>query len=219
MARKPASASRGMLSRSMRASPRLSVRIRRRTSADKRKSAAAEAKTQPTLAKASSTPPSAGPAKMATLSIVVVVAFAAVNSSGERASAGSSAAGTVGEDRQRDLVSPLAEHGSAPRELEPAQILVGEDRRKRTERLAESPAQGGPHGRRMAAALEFLKQPTEDPADGGRLAGAFSVSNQEVHHGGRARQVRQRSRPGRRGRGAQVQPGRRQVREVRRLVG
>jgi hypothetical protein len=32
----------------------------------------------------------------------------------------------------------------------------------------------------MAAALEFLKQPTEDPADGGRLAGASSVSDQEA---------------------------------------
>jgi hypothetical protein len=32
----------------------------------------------------------------------------------------------------------------------------------------------------MAAALEFLKQPTEDPADGGRLACASSVSDQEA---------------------------------------
>jgi hypothetical protein len=32
----------------------------------------------------------------------------------------------------------------------------------------------------MAAALEFLKQSTEDRADGGRLGGASSVSDQEA---------------------------------------
>jgi hypothetical protein len=32
----------------------------------------------------------------------------------------------------------------------------------------------------MAATLEFLKQPTEDRADGGRLEGASSVSDQEA---------------------------------------
>ena len=80
-----------MLSTSTLRSPRLSARIRPRTSADQRNRAAVSAKTAPTLVKARSRPPSAGPAKKPTLSSVVEVAFAAVNSSGDFASVGSSA--------------------------------------------------------------------------------------------------------------------------------
>jgi hypothetical protein len=53
--------------------------------------AAVTRKTHPALVAASSNPPIAGPAKLPTLSIVLRVTFAAVSSSGLRASSGRSA--------------------------------------------------------------------------------------------------------------------------------
>ncbi len=80
-----------MLSPAMPGPPRLSPTILPRTKADHRNSAAAIAKTAPTLVTARRRPPSAGPTKKPTLSSVVEVAFAAVSSSADRASEGSSA--------------------------------------------------------------------------------------------------------------------------------
>ena len=71
--------------------PRLSAPIRPRTSADHRNSAAVIVKTAPTLVTAKRRPPSAGPTKKPTPSSVVEVALAAVSSSADRASEGSSA--------------------------------------------------------------------------------------------------------------------------------
>ena len=60
--------------------------------ADQRRSAAATRKVTETLVVATRTPPSAGPTKIPTLSIVVAVTLAAVSSSGLRARFGTSAA-------------------------------------------------------------------------------------------------------------------------------
>ena len=61
-------------------------------SADQRNVAAVTAKTTHVVETASSTPPIAGPAQKPRLSSVLELTFAAVSSSGVRASAGSSAA-------------------------------------------------------------------------------------------------------------------------------
>ena len=66
--------------------------MRRRTSAETASMPAVTAKTTPLPATVSSNPASAGPAKMAMLSNVLATAFAAVSSSGVRASVGVSAA-------------------------------------------------------------------------------------------------------------------------------
>jgi hypothetical protein len=68
------------------------LRIAPTLNADQRKVAAVAAKTTPGLVAARSRPPSAGPAKLPTLSIADDETFDAVSSSGERASDGSSAA-------------------------------------------------------------------------------------------------------------------------------
>src|SRR5207247_1692490 len=72
------------------------------------------------------------------------------------------APGPVREHRERDLVAPLADDRAAPGELEPAQVLVAKDRGERSQRLAEAPAQGGRHGRRIAGWVVFLKLGPED---------------------------------------------------------
>jgi hypothetical protein len=74
----------------------------------------------------------------------------------------------------------LADDRPAPRELDPAEVPVGEDGGERSERLAETPAQGGPHGTRIAATIAFLKPRTEDRGATARLASARSVFDQEV---------------------------------------
>ena len=66
--------------------------IRTRSSADQTIAPAVTPKTTALELTASRSPPRAGPAKMPTLSIVVAVTFAAVSSSGLRASPGTSAA-------------------------------------------------------------------------------------------------------------------------------
>jgi len=63
----------------------------RRQAADHEKAAAVTANTTDALPTASRTPPRAGPANMPTLEIVLIETLAAVNSSGVRASEGSSA--------------------------------------------------------------------------------------------------------------------------------
>ena len=70
----------------------VSIRMSRTNTADTTMSAAVMRKTLPALAVARSAPASAGPAKNATLSMPLATAFAAVSSSGVRASAGVRAA-------------------------------------------------------------------------------------------------------------------------------
>ena len=72
--------------------PRSSRAIRTTSNADQANAAPVTRKVKATLVPASTSPPAAGPRKMATLSIVLPATFAAVSSSGVRASAGTSAA-------------------------------------------------------------------------------------------------------------------------------
>ena len=91
MARKPPSTQAAIAS-SLR-SPASSRRppIRLRSAADQRKVQAVTTNAAPVLVAARTAPPIAGPAKAATLSTVLEVTFAAVSSSGVRASEGTSA--------------------------------------------------------------------------------------------------------------------------------
>ena len=74
------------------ASAGVAVRIPARSSADQRNVPAAIANETPGPLTAMTTPPRAGPAKAPTLSIVLEATFAAVSSSGDRASEGKRAA-------------------------------------------------------------------------------------------------------------------------------
>ena len=91
---KPASRSAAIVdaSSSRRGRSTFSTWIRSRKSDDATMSSAVVRKTRPVLATPSRMPASAGPAKTAMLSTPLATAFAAVSSSGVRASAGVSAA-------------------------------------------------------------------------------------------------------------------------------
>src|SRR5205823_14236097 len=105
---------------------------------------------------------------------------------------------------------------AAPGELDTAQVGVSKDRAERSERLAETSAQGGRHGRTIAGRLAFLKLQTEDSGSRIRLESAFPF-RPGGSHGRRAEEVRSTRRRGRRS--AQVhRRGRVEAREVRRVA-